>query len=141
MTTLSQRANAFNTAQERKVNGLLQYVRRSRSIASMLPWMLLSGVMTLVVTAFMHAPWMDAGRSGRDFVDMWMENWLIAWAIAFPVAYMAGLLLMRLAAKFSAPAYGAGTSRHGLAFADITDASARVTAKNGLKVLRKPVRL
>ena len=76
---------------------LLQRVRRSRSLASMLPALLISGVMTFVVTAVMHFMW--DGISGH-----WLESWLTAWPIAFPVAYVAGPLLTRMAAVISAPA-------------------------------------
>lgn len=136
MTTLSHRANAFNTGQDRKASILLQHLRRSRSIASMLPWLLLSGVMTLAVSAFMHTPWVDAASGSQSFLGAWMESWLIAWPIAFPVAYVAGPMLMRFAAMFSAPAEHMNARKPGLGFGDIQDASVRATAKNGLTVLR-----
>lgn len=106
------------------------FVRRSRSIASMLPALVLSGLATLLVTALMHAP--GSGPSAR-FGGAWMESWLIAWPIAFPIVYVLGSALLKLAASWSAPA----ARRAGLGFGDVADVSARVTANNGYTVLRK----
>jgi len=113
-------------------------LRKSRSLASMLPALLFSGVMTLVVTAVMHAMW-DGAAEG--VAVRWMESWLTAWPIAFPVAYLLGPALLRLAAAISAPAAESMPRVPGLAFGDIADASRRVTRRNGMPVLRglKPV--
>jgi len=124
MTTLAHPIISAPLAQ------LLDRVRRSRSLASMLPALLLSGVMTFVITAVMHAMW--TGISGH-----WLESWLTAWPIAFPVAYIAGPLLTRMSAVISAPAMRAAEARQpGLAFGDIADASRSVTKRHGFAVLR-----
>lgn len=110
------------------------YVRRSRSLASMLPSLVLSGLITLVITAVMHAMWSGATEG---FFGAWMESWLTAWPIAFPVTYLVGPTLFRLAARAPAAAMPMPVQRHpGLAFDDILNASERVTARNGLTALR-----
>jgi hypothetical protein len=102
-------------------------------LASMLPALLFSGLMTLVVTAVMHATW---GTMADGFIGRWMESWLTAWPIAFPVAYLASPALLRLAAAISAPATRPAVREPGLAFGDIADASRRTTRRNGYAVLR-----
>ncbi len=110
------------------------FVRRSRSLASMLPSLVLSGLITLVITAVMQA--MGPGAA-EGFFGAWMESWLIAWPIAFPVTYLAGPALFRLAARAPAAAVPMPVRRTpGLAFNDILDASQRVTERNGLSALR-----
>jgi hypothetical protein len=111
----------------------LQFVRRSRSLASMLPALLLSGVMTLVVTAVMLLLW---NGWAEHFGRMWMESWLIAWPIAFPVTYLAVPLLLKLAVAMTAPAAQGMTHTQGMAFSDIGKVSERVTAAYGFTVLR-----
>lgn len=130
MSTLTHSIFHDQTTAERQPVKLVHSVRASRSLASMLPALLSSGVMTLVITAVMHLMW-----SGLidGFVGVWMESWLTAWPIAFPVAYLSGPLLGRLAAMISAPA---ARRTGGLACGDIADASERVTAQNGLLVRR-----
>jgi hypothetical protein len=140
MTTLSHPLASLHKTADREpaaigVDGSFVYrLRRSRSLASMLPSLLLSGVITLVMTAVMHLMW--SGWS-NGFFGVWMESWLTAWPIAFPVAYLSGPLLQKLAACISVPT--APMEMHaepGLAFGDIADVSARVTANNGFVVLR-----
>lgn len=139
MTTLSQSFASLPKAERRDsaaigLAGQFVYrLRRSRSIASMLPSLLLSGVITLVMTAVMQVMW--SGWS-NGFIGVWMESWLTAWPIAFPVAYLSGPALQKLAAAISAPANRAAARTPGLAFGDIADASARVTANNGFVILR-----
>lgn len=129
---LHSRASAGHQSASGLPGELASYVRSSRAIASMLPPLLSSGVLTLVITAVMHLMW--AGLTD-GFVSVWMESWLTAWPIAFPVAYLSGPVLARVAAGISAPAIE--TARvPGLACGDIVDASARVTAINGYRVLR-----
>jgi hypothetical protein len=102
-------------------------LRRSQSLASMLPSLLLSAVMRLL--------WVGLGH---NFFGAWMEIWLTAWAIAFPAAYLVGPHVVRLAARISAPAARtAAFEPVGLALRDVEDASAIATAKNDLKVRRK----
>lgn len=113
-----------------------QFVRRSKSLASMLPSLLMTGVSTLLVTAILRLLWVGAGNG---FVANWMENWLTAWPIAFPVAYLVGPSVARLAARISAPSADVTSRPAGLALSEIEAASARATAKNHLKVRRKRI--
>jgi hypothetical protein len=110
-------------------------LRRSQSLASMLPSLLLTGVITLLVSAVMRLLWVGLGH---NFFGAWMEIWLTAWAIAFPAAYLVGPHVVRFAARISAPAARtAAFEPVGLALRDVEDASAIATAKNDLKVRRK----
>lgn len=90
-------------------------LRSSRSIASMLPSLLLSGVIMLVMTAVMHLMW--KGATG-GFFGAWMESWLITWPIAFPVTYVIWPALQKLASLISAPTAKVETSLPGQAIAD-----------------------
>lgn len=132
MTTLTHpavRAPSITDRQSAATSKFGRYLRSSRSIASMLPSLLSSGVMTLVITAVMHLMW---NGLGGGFVGAWMESWLTAWPIAFPVAYVLAPVLARIATCLSVPV----ARLPGLGCDDIVDASARVTAQNGLIVLR-----
>lgn len=112
---------------------VLYRLRRSRSLASMLPFLLLSGVITLVMTAVMRLMWTGWNES---FINVWMESWLTAWPIAFPIAYLVSPPLLKLAVYISAPAARPQPRVRGLTFGDIEGISACVTANNGLTVLR-----
>lgn len=136
MTTLTHRtvhlpSGAYRQSAGGTTSEFFRRLRASRSLASMLPSLLSSGVMTLVITAVMHLMW---NGPVAGFTGAWMESWLTAWPIAFPVAYLLSPMLSRMAAYVSAPAVEA--SAPGLGCGDIVDASARVTARNGFPVLR-----
>jgi hypothetical protein len=73
-----------------------QFVRRSRSLASMLPPLLVSGIITLVTAAAMR---LGLVGMDRDFFRVWMETWLTAWPFAFRAVYLAAPLLGRFAAR------------------------------------------
>jgi hypothetical protein len=133
MTTLTHSAMHRRPAASSLPADVLRHVRRSRSLASMLPALLSSGVMTLVAAAVMHLMW-DGLIDG--FAGRWMESWLTAWPIAFPVAYLVVPALAKLAARFSAPAAQFAPHEPGLDFGDIEEVSKRVTAQNGCSVLR-----
>lgn len=130
--TLSSRSFAYGHTANGVFGKLVLRLRRSRSIASMLPALLFSGLMTLVVTAVMHA---SSGAIADGFLTHWMESWLTAWPIAFPVAYLAGPAVLKLAAAISAPAR-VQVRQPGLGFGDIADASRRISRRNGYTVLR-----
>ncbi|HEY0848188.1 MAG TPA: DUF2798 domain-containing protein [Noviherbaspirillum sp.] len=135
MSTLThQAAHASADAYRQPAGGasgnVIRTLRSSRALASMLPALLSSGVLTLVITAVMHLMW-DGLVTG--FAGLWMESWLTAWPIAFPVAYVIAPVLSRVAAYADAPE---APIRPGLGCGDIVDASARVTASHGLSVLR-----
>ena len=68
-------------------------VAGSHSLASMLPSLVLTGILTLFVTALWR--WL-ATASGNDFFGSWMEAWLTTWPIAFPLAYLGKSLWQRM---------------------------------------------
>lgn len=107
---------------------MARFLLRSRSLASMLPSLILTGVVTLLATGIART--MPAGLNADSF-QLWMESWLVSWPIAFPVAYVSRPALARIAARFASPA-----ERKGLAVREIEEASARVTRKNGFRVRR-----
>ncbi|HEV2610444.1 MAG TPA: DUF2798 domain-containing protein [Noviherbaspirillum sp.] len=137
ITTNASVTNASRSTASRAIERL----RRSRSLASMLPSLLFTGALTLIMTAVMQLVW--EGLTA-DFFSVWMTTWLTAWPIAFPVAYLIGPATSRFAARITAPARTRKPQVRqpvGLWFDDIADASARATAKNGLRAnhrLRDP---
>lgn len=110
-----------------------QLLRRSRALASMLPALLLSGVIMLVTSAVMRLMWIGPGN---DFFGAWMEAWLTSWPIAFPLTYVLGPAMRRLARSVAAP-QTMPVREPGLGWGDVTGAAEQVTANNGLTVLRK----
>jgi hypothetical protein len=106
----------------------LQFVRASKSLASMLPSLVVTGVGSLLATGLVLSVGAD-----QNFFGRWMETWLTAWPVAFPIAY----LIARIS---SAAAKAAASKPAGMALMDIEAASAGATAKNGLKVRRKRIR-
>lgn len=125
MNTLS-RSSAFPSL----LVGGAAFLRRSRSLASMLPALLWSGLATLYVTALMHLP---AFGANAGFLRLWMESWLTAWPLTFPIVYIVGSLLLKLVASLTK----SGTAdMSGLCFNDAAEASDRVTARRGLVVTR-----
>ena len=109
--------------------------RRSNSLASMLPSLLMTGLITLVMSAVLRLFWVGFTT---DFTAAWMEAWLTSWPIAFPFAYLLSAPVSRLAALIAAPVVVLDTGRDvSLSLANIADASAHATAKNGLVVQRQ----
>lgn len=113
-----------------------RYVQRevagSKSLASMLPTILTTGVITLVVTAMMRLVWVGMNN---DFFAAWMEAWLTTWPIAFPVAYMSKPVVNRLARSLSKPVVVAEPARRpGLTVSDVLSASAQATGRSHLRV-------
>lgn len=135
MTTLSQAIASLPQAHRAPgpLKAAIYRLRRSRSIASMLPSLLSSGVITLAMTAVMHLTW---GGWTRGFVNAWMESWLTTWPIAFPMVYLLGPAVRKLAAYICAAARRTDARTANLACRDITAVSDRVTANHGLTVLR-----
>ena len=120
---------AYQTAAARP---LVREVAGSKSLASMLPTILTTGVITLVVTATMRLIW--AGFN-NDFFAAWMEAWLTTWPIAFPIAYMTKPLVNRLARSVSkSVAVSVQPRRPGLTVADVMSASEQATRARGLRV-------
>ena len=73
----------------------------SKSLASMLPMFLTTGVITLVISAVTRFLWLGFSH---DFFAAWLEAWLTTWPIAFPLAYMGMPLVKRLTNYLAAPA-------------------------------------
>lgn len=107
-------------------------VAGSRSLASMLPTILTTGLVSLVATAVLRLMWMGYGH---DFTAAWMEAWLTVWPIAFPAAYISKPLVNKLARMLSKPV----NSEAALSASSIMQAADEATAKSGLQ--RKPVLL
>jgi hypothetical protein len=76
-----------------------QFLRRSRSLASMLPSLLMTGLVTLLVSGIERLMWVGMGR---NYFAAWMETWLTAWPIAFPIVYLLGRTTVRVAARIAA---------------------------------------
>lgn len=107
----------------------------SNSLASMLPSLLMTGLITLVMAAILRLVWV--GFSG-DFYAAWMEAWLTSWPIVFPFAYLLSAPVSRLAALIAAPAVTLEAGRPvSLSLAQIANASANATALNGLRAQRR----
>lgn len=105
------------------------FMRRSRSVASMLPAFLISGMASLVMSLVLHA----AGTGGNEhLVTGWVEGWLTAWPIAFPLFYVAALCLRKVSSLFKKRARAVD----GLGFADVVKVSSEVTKAHRLHVLR-----
>ncbi|MFZ6723199.1 DUF2798 domain-containing protein [Undibacterium sp. Ji49W] len=111
-------------------------VAGSKSLASMLPTILTTGVVTLVASAAMRLLWIGYGN---DFFAAWMEAWLTIWPIAFPVAYLSKPLVNQLARSLSKPLPAADLPQAGLSVNTIMQVSDRASAESGLK--RKPILL
>jgi hypothetical protein len=94
------RPAAWKSAAASIFTGLGLLLRRSRSLSSILPSFLASGVLTLIATAVIH--WSSAPVEG--LVGTWLESWLIAWSIVFPVAYVSSLTTQNIAAALAEPA-------------------------------------
>ena len=104
----------------------------SRSLASMLPTILTTGLVSLLATAVMRMLWMGWSH---DFMGAWMEAWLTVWPIAFPVAYISKPVINRLTRYLSKPVHGKqGEARLGVSA--VMQASEQATANSGLR--RKP---
>ncbi|MDP3842993.1 MAG: DUF2798 domain-containing protein [Oxalobacteraceae bacterium] len=107
----------------------------SNSLASMLPSLLMTGLITLVMAAVLRLVWVGFSA---DFYAAWMEAWLTSWPIVFPFAYLLSAPVFRLAALVAAPAVTLEAGRAAsLSLAQIADASANATAINGLRAQRR----
>lgn len=102
----------------------------SKSLASMLPTILSTGVITLVLTGVLRLLW--AGMS-NDFFSAWMEAWFTTWPIAFPIAYLSKPLIRKLSLSLTQSQTVKNSS---LSLVQITSASDDATKSNHLKVQR-----
>jgi hypothetical protein len=78
----------------------VQYLRRSRALASLLPALLASGVLTLAATAILRET--HPGFS-LLFGSGWLETWLTCWAFAYPATYLAASLLRYSGTEHATP--------------------------------------
>ncbi|MFZ6816233.1 DUF2798 domain-containing protein [Undibacterium sp. Rencai35W] len=118
-------------------NQPVRAVAGSKSLASMLPTILTTGVITLVATAVMRLLWLGFNN---DFFGAWMEAWLTTWPIAFPVAYMVKPVVYRLSRGVSQVAEPEilTTSPKGLSLQDVQFASQHANQAAPLKLLQQP---
>ncbi|MFZ6843463.1 DUF2798 domain-containing protein [Undibacterium sp. RuTC16W] len=118
-------------------NQPVRAVAGSKSLASMLPTILTTGVITLVATAVMRLLWLGFNN---DFFGAWMEAWLTTWPIAFPVAYMVKPVVYRLSRGVSQVAEPEVviTSPKGLSLHDVHSASQHANRTAPLKLLQQP---
>lgn len=79
---------------------LMQHLRRSRALASLLPALLISGAVTLVLTALMPEKHAAGSFVMGGFSGSWVETWLTSWSFAFPLAYPVVPAARRLGAFF-----------------------------------------
>lgn len=76
---------------------LLHHVQRSRALASLVPALIASGVLTLGMAMILAELRADIGRGA--WPGSWMEIWLTSWAFAFPLAYLAMPAVKHLVAR------------------------------------------
>ena len=105
----------------------------SKSLASMLPTFLVTGVITLVISAVMRVLWLGYSN---DFFTAWMEAWLTTWPIAFPLAYMSMPFVKRLTNYLASPAKSRPAKAPGLSISQIENVATKATAKNQLQTRR-----
>lgn len=105
----------------------------SKSLASMLPTLLVTGVITLVISAVMRLLWLGFSN---DFFAAWMEAWLTTWPIAFPLAYMSMPFVKRLTNYLATPAEPQSKKVSGLSLMQIEKVASNATAKNQLQTRR-----
>lgn len=87
-----QSSGAFKTSDYDYQPRAPRVLAGSKSLASMLPALLMTGVLTLVLSAVMRLVWIGFSN---DFFAAWMEAWLTTWPIAFPIAYLSKPLISR----------------------------------------------
>ncbi|MES2049931.1 MAG: DUF2798 domain-containing protein, partial [Pseudomonadota bacterium] len=102
-------------------------------LASMLPTLLVTGVITLVISAVMRVLWLGISN---DFFAAWMEAWLTTWPIAFPFAYLSMPFVKRLTNYLATPAKPRSRKVPGLAISQIEKVASNAAAKNQLQTRR-----
>jgi hypothetical protein len=107
----------------------------SKSLASMLPTLLTTGVITLVISAVMRLLWLGYSN---DFYAAWMEAWLTTWPIAFPLAYLSRPFVRRLSNYLATPVDNTPSTKKisGLSLSQIEQVASNATAKNQLQTRR-----
>lgn len=107
----------------------------SKSLASMLPMLITTGVITLVISAVTRLLWLGFSY---DFFGAWMEAWLTTWPIAFPLAYLGVPFVKRLTNFLLTPTLTttAPTKTSGLAISQIEKVASNATVKNHLHLRR-----
>ncbi|WP_151632642.1 hypothetical protein [Noviherbaspirillum aerium] len=132
MYTLSRSASASavsdNPAESpRLLIECAQFVRHSRSLASMMPALCFSGAASLLVSVLLHGLAIDA--VGVE-LHGWLESWLTLWPLLFPLVYVASLL----ARKIRGLAVARMDWQQGLGYGDIAAVTEQLHA--GRSVLR-----
>ncbi|MEC4720637.1 hypothetical protein RY831_15845 [Noviherbaspirillum sp. CPCC 100848] len=109
-----------------------QFVRHSRSLASMMPALLLSGAASLLVGVLLHAVAPDVVDAAGVPLLGWQEAWMTLWPLLFPLFYLASLVV-RKARHLAAVRM---TWQPGLGLAEIAAVSRQIDAGLGRPVLR-----
>lgn len=125
-----QPSSTFTHASQDSFRRPQREVAGSKSLASMLPTILTTGVITLVISAIMRLVWVGFNN---DFFGAWMEAWLTTWPIAFPLAYLSKPLIKQMTNRLTHAVMEENAS---LSVAHIHLASANATKKNHLRVQR-----
>jgi hypothetical protein len=109
----------------------------SKSLASMLPTILTSGVITLAITAVLRLVWVGFNN---DFFAAWMEAWLTTWPIAFPLAYLSKPWIYQVSSSLSVPVENQLPLDHepGLTLSHVNRAAELASIKNQLRILNRP---
>lgn len=109
----------------------------SKSLASMLPTILTTGVVTLAITAILRLVWVGFNN---DFFGAWMEAWLTTWPIAFPLAYLSKPWIYQVSSSLSVPVQNQLPADHepGLRVSHVSKAAELASIKNQLRVLNRP---
>lgn len=107
---------------------------RLKSLTSMWPSLIVTGLATFVAGAVMQLWWQGWNA---HFLVSWMQAWLVSWPIAFPLAYMTQPFWSKIArsgavAQQSTPAI----SISGLEWSDIRSVSNTTERRFDLKICR-----
>lgn len=109
-----------------------QFVRHSRSLASMMPALLLSGAASLLASVLLHGLALDVAGVAEVALHGRLEAWLTLWPLLFPLVYVASLAL-RKARRLAA---ARRMRLPGLGFGDIAAVSRQIDAGRRHAVLR-----
>lgn len=111
----------------------------SKSLASMLPTILTTGVVTLAITAILRLVWVGFNN---DFFGAWMEAWLTTWPIAFPLAYLSKPWIYQVSSSLSVPVPVGNQlpfdHEPGLRVSHVSKAAELASIKNQLRILNRP---
>lgn len=129
MYTLSRSASSSTAPAAAESPRLLiecaQFVRHSRSLASMMPALLFSGAASLLVSVLLHG--LVIGAVGVE-LHGWLESWLTLWPLLFPLVYLASLLARKIRGLTAARM----DWQQGLGYGDIAAVTEQINAGRGV---------